>query len=202
MFTALRAQCTHFLFWSFCDCVLWIIINEIELNICNIFFISTMPDVRTLSAAGTSADGVMTVLIHGMYCLTHLSLDKMAAISQKTLSDAFWWMENFYFDSNFTEVCSQGSNKHWGSTESGNGLAPYRRQAITWINADPVHRRIYAALGGYLLRNYMNANIVTSYMPWLHRFWKGGRYLRIYFVHPDVVFKFYNLSRSYFMKIH
>ena len=37
-----------------------------------------------------------------------------------------------YFDSNFTEVCS---------------YAPNRRQAIIWINADPVHRRIYAALG-------------------------------------------------------
>ena len=31
---------------------------------------------------------------------------------------------------------------------SGNGLAPKRRQAIIWTNADPVHRRIYAALGG------------------------------------------------------
>ena len=31
---------------------------------------------------------------------------------------------------------------------SGNGLAPNRRQAITWTNADPVDWRIYAALGG------------------------------------------------------
>ena len=30
---------------------------------------------------------------------------------------------------------------------SGNGSAPNRRQAITWTNADLVHRRIYAALG-------------------------------------------------------
>ena len=29
----------------------------------------------------------------------------------------------------------------------GNGLAPIMRQAITWTNADPVHWRIYAALG-------------------------------------------------------
>ena len=33
-------------------------------------------------------------------------------------------------------------------TGSGNGLAPMRRQAIIWINAYPVHWRIYAALGG------------------------------------------------------
>ena len=31
---------------------------------------------------------------------------------------------------------------------SGNGLAPNRWQAITRTNADPVHRRIYLALGG------------------------------------------------------
>ena len=30
----------------------------------------------------------------------------------------------------------------------GNGLVPTRWQAITWTNADPVHRRIYAAPGG------------------------------------------------------
>ena len=28
------------------------------------------------------------------------------------------------------------------------GLAPHRRQAIIWTNADPIHWRIYAALGG------------------------------------------------------
>ena len=31
---------------------------------------------------------------------------------------------------------------------SGNGLAPKRRKTITWNNADLVHWRIYAALGG------------------------------------------------------
>ena len=31
---------------------------------------------------------------------------------------------------------------------SDNGFAPFRRQAIIWTNADPVHWRIYAALGG------------------------------------------------------
>ena len=30
--------------------------------------------------------------------LTHLSLDKMAAIQQMTVSDAFLFMESFYFD--------------------------------------------------------------------------------------------------------
>ena len=31
---------------------------------------------------------------------------------------------------------------------SNNGLAPTRRQAIIWTNADPIHWYIYAALGG------------------------------------------------------
>ena len=32
------------------------------------------------------------------------------------------------------------------STGSDNGLAPKRRQAIIWTNADLIHWRIYAAL--------------------------------------------------------
>ena len=38
--------------------------------------------------------------------LVHLPLDKMAAISQTTYSNAFSWMKNFVFWCNFTEVCS------------------------------------------------------------------------------------------------
>ena len=34
---------------------------------------------------------------------------------------------------------------------SGNGLALNNREAIIWIDADPVHRRIYASLGGDVL---------------------------------------------------
>ena len=33
-----------------------------------------------------------------------------------------------------------------------NGLAGHRRWAVTWTNADPIHWRIYAALGGDELR--------------------------------------------------
>ena len=36
---------------------------------------------------------------------------------------------------------------------SGNGLAPNRRQAITWTNAYADHWRIYAALGGDELKH-------------------------------------------------
>ena len=47
----------------------------------------------------------------GFNILTHPLLDKMAAIQQTTISKSFSWMESFfYFDSNFTEICSQWPN--------------------------------------------------------------------------------------------
>ena len=49
-----------------------------------------------------------------------------------------------------TEICSQGSqdDKQALSIGSGNGVAPDRRQPITWTNADPVHWHKFRALGG------------------------------------------------------
>ena len=41
-----------------------------------------------------------------MDLLTHLPLDKMAAISQTTFLNGFSWMKILYFYSNFTTVCS------------------------------------------------------------------------------------------------
>ena len=38
--------------------------------------------------------------------------------------------------------------EYYSSIGSDNGLAPTRRQTIILTNTDPVHRRIYAALGG------------------------------------------------------
>ena len=81
--------------------------------------------------------------------LTHLPLDTMAAISQTIFSDAFSWMKSFVFWSKF----------HWSlfprvkltikpNIGLDNNSAPYRRQAIIWTNADPIHWRIYESLGG------------------------------------------------------
>ena len=39
-------------------------------------------------------------------------------------------------------------NWQWPSISLDNGLAPNRRQAIIWTNANPIHWSIYAALGG------------------------------------------------------
>ena len=49
-------------------------------------------------------------LVYIYFDLTRLPLDKMATISLTTFSCAFSWMKVLYFDSNCTEVCSQGSS--------------------------------------------------------------------------------------------
>ena len=54
---------------------------------------------------GTEEIGLVTPT-PGFNTSTHLSQDKMAAISQTIFSDAFSWMKTLYFDQNFTEVCS------------------------------------------------------------------------------------------------
>ena len=61
--------------------------------------------------------------------------------------------KSFYIDSNFTEIYSQGSNWQFCSIGLSNGLAPNRRHAITRTNANPVHRRIYAVIGGDEITN-------------------------------------------------
>ena len=66
--------------------------------------------------------------------LTHLPLDKMTAI----LAD-----DNFQCISLNENICSLGYSWPYGSIGSDNGLAPNKRQAIIWTNADPIHWRIY-----------------------------------------------------------
>ena len=57
-----------------------------------------------------------------------------------------WKLDNY--DSNVIEICSNESNWKYASIGSGNCLAPKRRQAIIWTNAEPIHWRIYVAQGG------------------------------------------------------
>ena len=80
--------------------------------------------------------------------LTHLSLDKMSAVSQTIFSDAFSWMKIFVFWLRFHWILflmvqltiAQHWFRYW--------LAPNRRQSIIWTNADTIQRRIYATVGG------------------------------------------------------
>ena len=55
------------------------------------------------------------------------------------------------------------SDWQYSSSGSDNGLAPHRRQAIIWTNADLIHWRIYAALGRDEL---INCGPVMPYELW------------------------------------
>ena len=79
--------------------------------------------------------------------LSHLSLNKIVAISQKIVSNAFSWTKSFVFWFEFHWSLFPGVQLTVRELGSGNGLAPNRRQAITWTDADSVNQRIYAALG-------------------------------------------------------
>ena len=51
-------------------------------------------------------------------------------------------------------------------------MAPNRRQAIIWTNADPIHWRIYAALGGdelsIRMRHTGNQSVSTIVMTYFY----------------------------------
>ena len=64
-----------------------------------------------------------------------------------------WWFPLNFF---------QEVNWQYASIGSGNGLAPNRRQAYSWTNADPVHWCIYVTLGGDELI-YTNLWFVITY---------------------------------------
>ena len=71
---------------------------------------------------------------------------KMAAISQMAFSNAFLRAEDVFFF--LIQISLKFVPKGPVDNTSALVQVPVRRQAITWINGDPFHRRIYAALGG------------------------------------------------------
>ena len=92
--------------------------------------------------------------------LTHLPLDKMAAISQMIFSSAFSWMK-------MHELWLKCPNWQWISIGLDNGLVPNRRQAIIWAHTDPIHWRIYAAPGGRWVKQLIMA------LQWRHNEYDG-----------------------------
>ena len=93
--------------------------------------------------------------LHGANELTHLPpWTKWPPFYRQYFQMHFHEWKVLYFDLNFTEVFSQVSNWQWPSIGSDNGLAPNRRQAIIWTNAEWIHWHIYAALGGDELKGF------------------------------------------------
>ena len=84
--------------------------------------------------------------------VNHLPLDKRAAISQTNeIFSCILVDEIFYV---LIKISLKFvSNWQWPNIGLDIGLAPNRRQAITWTNTDPIHWRIYAALGGDELKD-------------------------------------------------
>ena len=82
--------------------------------------------------------------------LTHLPWTKWLTFRRRYFQEHFNEWKVLDFDNNFTEVCSWWSNWQYSSIGLDNGLAPNGRQAT---NDDPIHWRIYAALGGNRLNS-------------------------------------------------
>ena len=76
---------------------------------------------------------------------------------QTTFSIAFSWLKMIEFWISLNRV-SRSPNDNV-SIGADNGLAPIRRQVITWTNDDPVHWRIYASLGVNELNGSSTENI-------------------------------------------
>ena len=104
--------------------------------------------------------------------LTHLPWTKWPPFRRRHVQTHFLEWKYFNFKQYFIEICSLGSNWQYVSIGSDNGLAPSRRQAIIWTNVDPIHRRIYAALGGDELTAFSYDEIVSS---WFKRHWNLPR---------------------------
>ena len=113
-------------------------------------------------------------------------LDKMAAISQTMFSGAFSWMKSFVFWLKFhwnVLLRVQLTATHPGSD---NGLAPNRRQAIIWTNADLINWRIYAALvGDELMEQPIATNVIDIWLKHFSLKKKHFSHLR-YFVQDPV----------------
>ena len=62
------------------------------------------------------------------------------SIMERHYDDGMYFREwnVLYFVKKFTEICSWGSNWQQPNIGLNNGLAPNRRQAIIWTNADPL----------------------------------------------------------------
>ena len=117
-----------------------------------IMWLRQQPKLRYHVTGPTLANTNDIIIINEIYSahvilLSSLPLDKMKAISRMTFWNVFHERKVLHFDLNLTEICSEGSSWQWVSIGAGNGLAPNRRQAITWTNADPDSCHHMASLG-------------------------------------------------------
>ena len=107
-----------------------------------------------------------------VYYLTHLPMDKIAAVLTDDNFKCIFWNEN---DIILIQISlkfvprSPINNK----PDSGKCLALNRLQAISWTNADLIHWRIYASLGGDELKHvsYLHTILFWIILLWLYFTW-------------------------------
>ena len=114
--------------------------------------------------------------------LTLLPLDKMAAISQTIFPHAFSWMKSFICISIWISLKFAPKSPIDNDPLSiglDNGLTLNRQQAIIWTNADPIHWRIYASLGGDELNHLPLDTLVHNNFKCI--FWNENDKILIWF---------------------
>ena len=80
--------------------------------------------------------------------LTHLPLDYMVSNLADDILKCIFLNENDGISIQISlKFVPRSPIANKAGIDSGNGLAPNKRQAVTWTNDDPVHWRIYVALG-------------------------------------------------------
>ena len=99
--------------------------------------------------------------------LTHLPLDKMAAVSQTTFSSAFSWMKNLLFWFKFHWILflmvQLTITQHWFRKWLGTGQATNHYLNHWWLD----YRRIYASLGLNELMQYFTAQCPVIILLWV-----------------------------------
>ena len=119
------------------------------------------PSILPMHWSLNTTEGAYDIEVFDDKPLPHLSLDKMATISQVIFSDASLWMKSFVFWLKFEWSLFLRVQLKITSIGFDNGLALNRRQAIMWTNADLIHWHIYGPLGGDELKAGFTAQVAT-----------------------------------------
>ena len=171
-YTGLKDHCNTFLPWEFSQpfqigiCTSSIIVRvSFDVDWRNICGISSMLFYfRMLISVNLGPVSVRASVLKPRP-LTHWGWDNMAAILQMTFSNPFSCVRKLYFNSNFTGICSCGSNLQLPSIGAGNGLVTNRWQAITWNNHGLVYSHISISRPGWV--NSLHAKFLKGILMYI-----------------------------------
>ena len=109
---------------------------RVNVNYHQISVIMKITDVSFLSpCCGHEVNTALSCSKWSCFKFYHIEAEtKWPPISRQQFQGHSLEWKYIYFDWNFTEVCSQGSNQQYSSIDHDNGLALSRRQAIIWTD--------------------------------------------------------------------